>query len=116
MVSDVVSKLEFVGLAAERDARELMSEADSENGLPPHQASNVVDGVRAWFRIAGAIREKNSVRLQPKNIFGRRLRRDDCYFATYASQFSEDVVLDPVIVGDNMKARRFVFHADNLIR
>src|SRR5882724_583798 len=51
MVPTVMSKLELVGFAAERETYELMSKTDSEDGFLPHQPPDVVLRVRARLGI-----------------------------------------------------------------
>ena len=55
MVAAMVSELELEGLAAEGDAGELVAETDAEDGLASHEAANVIDGVGAGLRVAGAV-------------------------------------------------------------
>src|SRR5438067_1385896 len=52
MVAAVMSAVEFVGLAAESEADQLMTEADSEDGFAPHEAANILLGVVARLGIA----------------------------------------------------------------
>src|SRR5690242_5633698 len=82
MVAAVVSELELEGLAAQRDAGQLMSEADAENRLATHEAANVVHRVGARLGITGTVREKDAVGLQRENVFRGSLRRYDRYLAS----------------------------------
>src|SRR6476659_1740975 len=45
MIAAVMSELQLESFAAERKAGELMSEADAEDGLAAHEASDVIDGI-----------------------------------------------------------------------
>ena len=85
MVAAMMPELEFERLAAECDARKLMSEADAEDGLPSHQAANVVHCVGARLGIAGAVGEKNAVGFQRENVFGWSLRGHDRDATTFAT-------------------------------
>ena len=55
MIAAVMSELQLVGLSSQRDAGQLMSQADSEDWLAAHQAADVIDRVGARFRIARAV-------------------------------------------------------------
>src|SRR5215469_10584082 len=76
MIAAMVPELQLVGLAAERDAGELVSETYAEDGLASHEAADIVDRVGAGLGIAGPVREEASVGLQRENVFGRCLCRD----------------------------------------
>src|ERR1039458_4689288 len=92
-----------------------MAEADSEDGLTAHQAADVVDRVGAGLGVAGAVREEDSVGLQGQHVFGGGLRGDYRYFAAFAAQFAQDVLLDAEVVGDYMEARRLVLYSYYLV-
>ena len=85
MVAAVMPEFEFESFAAERDARQLMSETDAEDGLAAHEAADVIDRVRARFGIARTVRKKDAVRLERKNVFGGSLRRDHRDFTAFAA-------------------------------
>ena len=63
MIATVMPELELERFAAERKTRKLMAEADAEDRLAPHEAADVIYCVGAWLGIAGAVREKDAVRL-----------------------------------------------------
>src|SRR3977135_3867039 len=98
MISTMVTEFQLEGLPSERDARELMSQADSENRLPSHQTPDVVDRVRAGFGIARAVRPKHSVGLQRQHVLRRRLRRDNCHLAAFSAQLAQNILLDAEVV------------------
>src|SRR5690348_1907971 len=112
----MMSKLQLVGFPAQSDPCELMSQADTEDGLPSHQASDVIDRVSAGLGIAWSVGEKYAVRFQREHIFGWSLCRNNRYFAAFAAQFAQDVLLDAVIVGYDVEAFRFIFHANDCYR
>src|SRR5215469_16271083 len=112
MIAAVVSEFQLECLSAQRDARELMPQADSENRLAAHQAANRVDRIRTWFRIAGAVRQEDSIRLQCEYIFRWSLRRNDGDFASLTAQLAQNVLLDSEVIGDHVKSRRLVFYSD----
>src|ERR1700690_3875485 len=92
-----------------------MTETDSEDGLATHQAANVIDCVGAGLGVAGAIREEDSVGLQSEHVFGGGLRGDYCYLAAFAAELAQDVLLDAVVVGYYVEARRLVFYSDDFV-
>src|SRR5260370_4690595 len=106
MISAVVAEFQLEGLPSERNSGELMSQADSENRLPSHQAPNVVDGIRAGFGIARAIREEHAVGLQGEHFLRCRLRRADCQLTAFSAPFAQDVLLDAEVICDYVEARR----------
>ena len=55
MVGAAVAELQLVGLAAQREAEDLMAEADAEDGRFADQAAHVVDLGVQRFGIAGAV-------------------------------------------------------------
>src|SRR5208337_631068 len=115
MISAVVAEFQLEGLASERNASELMSQANSKYRLASHQATNVVDRVGAGFRIARAVRQEDSVGLQGQHVLSRCLRRDYRHLATFSAQLAQDVLLDAEVVGDYVEARRLVFYSDNFV-
>src|SRR5512147_2120365 len=62
LVSAVVSELELVGAPAQRQAEDLVSEADTEDRS---FADQVADNAGVWtnIRVAGTVREKNAIRV-----------------------------------------------------
>ena len=85
MIAAVVSEFEFESFAAERDAGQLMPEADAKDRLASHEAADVVHGVSARLGIAGAVREKHAVGFERENVFGWGLRWDNRHTATFAA-------------------------------
>src|ERR1700687_558832 len=110
MIPAVVAEFQLEGLASERYAGELMSQANSENRLPSHQSPNVVDRIRAGLGIARPVRQEHSVGLQGQHVLRRRLRRDYRHLATFSPQFAQNVLLDAEVVGDYVEAHRLVFY------
>src|SRR4030081_1317821 len=99
MIPAMVAEFQLEGLASERDAGQLMSKADSEDGLAAHETANIVDRVGAGLRIARAIRQEHSVGLQRQHVFRCRLRRDNRYLASFSAKLSQDVLLDAKVIG-----------------
>ena len=65
-----MSELQLVGLAAEREAENLVAQADAEDGLLADQLADVADLGCERLRIAGTVREKHAVGLQRQHVFG----------------------------------------------
>src|SRR3989442_11263892 len=99
MIPAVMSKFQLVGFSTEGNARQLMSQADTEDGLTPHQTTDVIYRVGAGLGITWSVGEKHAVRFQREHIFCWSLRRNNRYLAALAAQFAEDVLFDSVIIG-----------------
>ena len=61
-------------------------------------------------RVAGAVGEKNAIRIGHERLFGRGRGRDDAHLETMLAQPAQDVGLEPEIVGDDP-----VFHRRKLL-
>src|SRR2546425_11640473 len=106
MVPAMMPEFQFVSLAAKRQADDLVAKADPENRHPafelPHGHGGVLDGL--W--VARAIREEHAVGFEFQDVArggGCGHNRDP---ASHIHQPSKNVVLDPVIVGYDVEARR----------
>ena len=93
-------ELQLEGLAPERQAQNLMAEADAEDRLVGlRQLARVFDGVADRGRVAGAVAEENAVHAARDDLFGRGRRRHHVHVAAVAGQAPQDVPLDPEVVG-----------------
>ena len=63
LVAAAVTKFQFVGLRPQGQPQNLVAQADAEKRLLPEQRLHGVDGLSAGGRVAGAIGEKNAIRL-----------------------------------------------------
>src|SRR5687768_16444556 len=61
LIRAAMAKLELERLSAICQAQQLMAQADAEDGLLAEELANVVDGVRQWLRIAGAVGDEDAV-------------------------------------------------------
>ena len=111
MVAAVMSEFQLVGFPAQRNAGELMSQANPENRLAAHQPTDVVHGIGTRLGITRPIRQEHAIGLQRQHVFRSSLRRNDRNLAALAAQFAQNVLFDPIIVGDNIEPRGLVFHA-----
>ncbi len=103
MIRAVVAEFQFEGFAAQREAAELVAEADAENGDAARQLADIVVGIGDRFRIARAVGEEDAVRLEVENIFGERACGNDGNFAVMIDEQAQNVLLDAEIVGDHSK-------------
>ena len=97
-------------LAADREAEHLMAEADAEHRLVLDQCADHRHRIFAGrCRIARAVGEENAVGLERQNVGGRGLRRHHRHLAVIAGELAQDVALDAVVDGDDVKFRRRAF-------
>src|SRR5579859_6598377 len=108
-----MSKLELVSLAAKRQAGELMSETDAEDGRTSHESADIIGRVRARLRIARAIGKKDPIGLQREHVFRLGFSRNHGNAAALGGQLAQNVVLDAEVVRHNMEARGLVLDADH---
>ncbi len=73
LIAAVVTELELVGFAAERETHDLMAETNTEYRLFTDQFLHVFFCIRHGVGIARPVGEKNSVGIQGQNVFGGRL-------------------------------------------
>src|SRR5688572_443049 len=74
MVCAAMSELQLEGLAANRQSEDLVPQTDAEHRhAGVNELANVADGIPERGGVAGAIAEKNSVRLDGEKV--RRWRR-----------------------------------------
>src|ERR1700722_20643351 len=102
MVRTVMAEFQLERVAAQREAAQLMAEADAENRDSAGELANILDGVGDGLGIAGTVRKKNTVRLQREDVFGGGSCRDDGHIAAMVDEKPEDVLLDAVVVGDDL--------------
>src|SRR3989454_2819536 len=109
MVSAVVTELELVCPASKREAKNLVSQADSEKRLPAQQVPDIPDRIVHCFRIPWSVGEEDPIRFQSEDIFSRRRRWHYGNTRAAAREISQDVGFDSEVVGDYMKRRGFKF-------
>src|ERR1700730_6070352 len=94
MISPVVAELQLVGPSSQRNARKLMAEANSEYRLPSHEPANVLYRIGARLRVTRPVGQKHSMRFQRENILRWSLRWNHSYFAAFAAQLAQNILLD----------------------
>ncbi len=97
-----MAELQLVGLAAHRQAEQLVAQADAEDGLLADQLADVGDLRLERLGIAGAVGEEDAVGIQRQHVFGGGERRDHGDAAARLHQAAQNVVLDAEIVGDHV--------------
>jgi len=101
----VEGELEREGLAAEGEAEDLMPETDAEHrDVRLHQLADVADGVLERRRIAGAVAEKDAVRLDRQQIHRRHGSREDVDVAAVRVEPPQDVPLHAEVVRGHLQA------------
>src|SRR6185369_1830906 len=105
MISAVVSELELVGLSAESETNQLVSETNAEKRHATDKSTDIVLCVRYGFWISRSVRQKDSVRFHGQHIFCAGLCGNNRYVAARASQHPQNVVLDPVVICDDLVSR-----------
>src|SRR5579863_6415113 len=98
MVPAMMAKLQLKSFSTERNANQLMSQANAKDRLPTHQPANAVHGICTRLRITRSIRQKNSVRLQRQNILGQSLRRNHSHPTSFTTQLTQNVLFNTEII------------------
>ena len=97
-------ELQLVRLAAQREAEQLVSQADAEDRLLADQLANVADLRDQRLRIARAVGEKDSVGIERQHVLRAGQRRHHGDPAPRMHQPPQNIVLDAVIVRDHVVA------------
>src|SRR3972149_6972716 len=109
VIGAVMAEFHFYRARAGGEPEELMPEADAEDGQAGvHDCANRRDCIVAGLGVAGSVRQKHTVGLHPQNLLGRGLGRHDGQPATARGEHPQNVALDAVVIGDNVKARVFL--------
>ena len=89
MIRAAMSELEFVGFAAQREAEDLMAQANSEDGLLSDQFANLLRLKSQRLGIAGTVGEENAVRVEAQDVFCmRKMRYGSVSLAPNASKIT----------------------------
>ena len=106
MIRTMMPEFQLEGFAPQREAAELVAEADTEDRNAAEKLLNILDGVADRLGVAGTIRKKNPVRLEIEDICGARLRRNNPNVAMVIDKQAQNILLDAKIVGRNTKFAR----------
>lgn len=92
-----------------------MPHADPKHRLLAQQLFGSSDGVGHRRRVAGAVRQKDAVRVHRQDVGGRGRGRHDRELASKAGQAAQDVVLDAKVERDHVEWLR-VLVGDRFLR
>src|SRR5664279_2690268 len=112
MIAAMMAEAQLVGLSAKRDADQLMSETDAEDGHAPHHLANALLRVGHRLGIARAVRQEYAIGLEREHVLGAGRGGNHGHAAALSNQPSHDVVFDSIVVGNDVMLRRLVLHPD----
>ena len=109
MIRAVVAGLHLQRFRADGEAHDLMAEADAEGrNAALDEFARGGNRVVARFRVAGAVRQEDAVRVERERVGGRGLCRQHGDVAAALSEHAQDVVLHAVVERDHAMLRRFL--------
>src|SRR5205814_7572881 len=94
----MVPKFQRECLTAQRQATQLVSQANAEHRYSPEELLNIFHRVGGWLRITRPVRKEDAVRLHLQNVFSRRLRRHDIDLAAMVNEQPQNVLLNAIVV------------------
>src|SRR4051794_29492153 len=98
MVAAAMSELQLVRAAAEREAEELVAEADAEDRDLPDEMADVLLRVRHRLRIARPIRKHHAVEALREDFVRVGRGGIDSDVATFLRKMTEDVAFHAEVV------------------
>src|SRR5438876_9513314 len=98
MIRAVVPKVQLECLSAQRQATQLVSQANAEDRYAAEELLNIFHRVGDWVRITRAVRKVDAVRLHLQNVFGGRLRRHDIDLAVMVHEQPQSVLRNSIVV------------------
>jgi hypothetical protein len=114
VVGAAVAEGKLEGLEAHRPAEQLVAEADADHRLLAHHSPDVLDDVVERARVAGAVGEKDQVRVAGENVLGRGVAGEQRHPAPTLLELADDRELDPGV--DPHHVRAVACDLDRLIR
>src|SRR5215469_4077200 len=102
MIGSAMAEFQFVRLAAERQAENLLAETDAENRLLADQLAYLANLTLERFGIARAVGEKNPIGIERQDVLGGRSRGHDRHASAGLHETAQNVPLDSVIIGDDV--------------
>src|SRR5262249_53375914 len=105
MICAAMAELQFVRLATNRDAENLVAEANPENWLAGDQLADLHGLMLKRLGITGAVRQEDAVGFQSQNVFCGRGSGNHREAAADLTKPAQNVVLDSEIVGDDVEPR-----------
>src|SRR5437870_3911858 len=101
LVPPVVPELELERPPAEREAHDLVAEADAEHWHLAEELGDDLAHAGDGVGVARPVREEDAVGAEGEDVAGGRGRGDDADAAAGADQVAQDVELDAEVVGDD---------------
>src|SRR5882757_3919097 len=101
LIAAAMTELQLEGLSSQRVTEDLVAQANAEDRLFADERADCFVRVIYYGGIAGAIREKNTVRIRGERFIRRRGGRKDAYLETMLAQAAQDIDLQTVIDGGN---------------
>ena len=103
MIAPVMTELQPETFTPTRQSKYLMPKADPHYRYFAEQRLSRIDRIGYRRRVRRTVRQKNPVRSHRQNLFRPSLRRYHRYPHSMLTHPAQNVVLDPEIVGDNIK-------------
>jgi hypothetical protein len=105
LVGAAVAELQLVGLPAEREAEDLVAEADAEHGYLADQSTHLSGLELERLGIPGPIGEEHSIGIARQDFLRGGQRGDDGDAAAHMDETTQDVALDPEVVRHDVETR-----------
>src|SRR4051794_26374796 len=103
MVSSVMTELELICFAAERQTENLMAQTDAEDWNLSDHLANLICLVFQRLRVAGSIRKKDAVGMKREYIFARCIGRNHRNARADLYEMAKDIALDSKVVSNDVK-------------
>jgi len=102
LIAAVVPELQLLRRAAQREAEDLVPEADAEDRVVVGQRAHLLANALDRGRVARAVREEHRVGLQRTHVGGRRARRHHGHLEALVHETAQDVSLHAEVVGHHL--------------
>ena len=97
LVHAPVTVFQLIGAAAGGQSRQLVAQADAEHGHLAQKFADLLDLIRVFRRIAGAVGQHHAVRIRRQNLLRGGGRRQDRHGAAPLLELPDNVALGAVI-------------------
>ena len=105
LIAAVVTELEFAGATPERQAEDLVSEANAKGGLRANEFPHVFPYAFDSGGIARAVRKEDRVGVERQDFGGRGRRRDHGHVKAMIGKQTQDVLFNAEVVRHEFKCR-----------
>src|ERR1700752_4964809 len=99
-----MAELQLKRRSAEREAENLMTQANSEDGPLAHQIMHGFVSIGERCRIARTIGEKNPIWIKSEHFVCGCCRRHNGHLKTLLAQQAQNVFLDSIVIRGNSKS------------